>query len=219
MIISYHGHSEFLIQTDMGQNILFDPFPKEVGYPMKRVKADLVVISHHHFDHDHVDKVDGRPIIIDQEGAHSPLPGIRLIGTPAFHDDAGGQQRGTILCFRLETEGLSVLHLGDLGVIPDAETAKKLFMPDILLIPVGGYYTVGAEQAAKTIELLQPRVVIPMHYRTKQGGFEQIDTLDPFLQAMSPTLPSVQPLLRVTKGDLSQQPKLVQLTIGEDDVL
>lgn len=105
-----------------------------------------------------------------------------------------------------------MLHLGDLGEVPEEELKNRLFMPDVLLIPVGGTYTLDAAQAAETIRILQPRVVIPMHYRTERGGIQKVDTLQPFLQAMAPLEPSVQPLLRVTREDLSQQPRLVELT-------
>lgn len=213
MLISYHGHSEFLVETANGKRILFDPFPAQIGFPMRRVKADIVSVSHHHFDHDYVDKADGKPLIIDTEGTHTPLSGIRLLGVPAWHDEEEGKKRGQILCFMLETEGLKVLHLGDLGVVPDEALLEKLFMPDILFIPVGGVYTLDAQAARNTAELLQPRVTIPMHYRCQQGGIDRISTLQPFLDAMAPQAVSRQPLLRVTREDLSQQPRLVELMI------
>ena len=213
MIIHYHGHSEFLVETAAGKRILFDPFPPQVGFPMRRVKADVVSISHHHFDHNHTEKVDGKPVIIDTEGYHEPLPGIRLFAVPAFHDPEGGALRGSILCTRLDAEGLSILHLGDLGMVPDNELALRLFMPDILFIPIGGTYTLDAQAAKDTIEALQPRVIIPMHYKSDQGGIDKITTLAPFLELMRPLAPSTQPLLRVTREDLSQQPRLVELTV------
>ena len=213
MLITYNGHSEFLIETKDGKRILFDPFPAEVGYTMRRVKADVVAISHHHFDHCYTDKVDGKPVIVDTEGMHSPLPGVRLMGHAAWHDEEQGGKRGQVICFTLETEWLKVLHLGDLGQVPDQALRDKLFMPDVLLIPVGGTYTLNAQQAVATIELLQPRIIIPMHYRNEKGGFEQIDTLAPFLDKIKPLHTYEQPVLRVTREDLSQQTRLVQLTI------
>lgn len=213
MLIRYHGHSEFLVELSDGRRVLFDPFPAQVGFPMHRVRADVVAISHHHFDHNHIQKVDGKPIVVDSEGSHSPLPGISLRGVSAWHDEEGGQQRGSILCFTLEAEGLKVLHLGDLGMVPDQALREQVFMPDVLFIPVGGTYTLDAIAAAETVELLQPRVVIPMHYRNERGGFEALTTLAPFLKEMAPLTASTQPLLRVTREDLSQQPRLVELEI------
>jgi len=213
MLITYHGHSEFLVELSDGRRVLFDPFPAQVGYPLHRVKADVVSISHHHFDHDYVDKVDGKPVVVDTEGTHSPLPGISLRGVSAFHDKEQGSKRGSILCFTLEAEWLKILHLGDLGVVPDERLREQLFMPDILLIPVGGTYTLDAKEAAETISLLQPRITIPMHYRNERGGFEVLTTLQPFLDAVAPLTASTQPLLRVTREDLSQQPRLVELEI------
>ena len=213
MLITYNGHAEFLLETAQGTRILFDPYDHKAGYPMRRVRADLVCVSHHHFDHNYLEKVVGKYAVVETEGSHQPLPGIQVRSFPAFHDDAKGEKRGGILCHRVEVDGLKVLHLGDLGELPDAALTKSLFMPDILLIPVGGFFTIDADQARQTISLLQPRVVIPMHYRNEKGGFDKISTIDPFLEAMAPKQPSFQPLLRVTRGDLSEQPKLVVLEI------
>lgn len=213
MLISYHGHSEFLVETADGRRVLFDPFPAGVGYPLRRVRADVVAVSHQHFDHNHTDKVDGKPVVVDKAGRHTPLPGITLTGTPAWHDREGGKKRGGILCFALEAEGLRVLHLGDLGDVPDEDLKNQLFMPDVLFIPVGGFYTIDAHQAARTVRLLQPHIVIPMHYRSAVGGIEQLTDVTPFLDAMKPEQVSLQPLLRVTRGDLSEQPRLIQLSV------
>ncbi len=213
MLISYHGHSEFLVELSDGRRILFDPFPPQVGFPFRRVRAEVVCVSHHHFDHDYVDKVEGKPVVIDTQGHFTPLPGIRVSAVTAFHDEEEGKLRGQILCTTVEAEGLKVTHLGDLGVVPDKALREKLFMPDILFVPVGGFYTLNAAAAKATVEALQPRVIIPMHYRNDLGGIENIDTLTAFAKEMQPLPFSVQPLIRVTREDLSQQPRLVELTI------
>ncbi|NLM85438.1 MAG: MBL fold metallo-hydrolase [Clostridiales bacterium] len=213
MLISYHGHSEFLVELADGRRVLFDPFPPQVNFPQRRVRADVVSVSHQHFDHNFVDKVDGKPVVVDTAGSHQPLPGIRLQAVTAFHDDQQGRLRGETLCVTLEADWLKVCHLGDLGVAPDKDLREKLFMPDILLIPIGGTYTLDAQAAKDTIEALQPRVIIPMHYKSDQGGIDKITTLAPFLELMRPLAPSTQPLLRVTREDLSQQPRLVELTV------
>ncbi|MDI9519610.1 MAG: MBL fold metallo-hydrolase [Bacillota bacterium] len=213
MLISYHGHAEFMVELADGRRVLFDPFPPQVGFPFRRVRADIVCVSHHHYDHDYVDKVDGKPIVIDTAGSHRPLPGIRVNCVTAFHDEEQGKKRGEILCTTVEAEGLKVTHLGDLGVTPDTALREKLFMPDILFVPVGGIYTLDAQEARATAEALQPRIIIPMHYRNERGGLEQIAPLSDFVEAMKPAAFSVQPLLRVTREDLSQQPRLVELTI------
>lgn len=213
MLISYHGHSEFMAELADGRRVLFDPFPAQVGFPVRRVKAGVVAVSHHHFDHDYVDKVDGKPIVIDTEGEHSPLPGIRLFGVSAPHDDAGGSKRGSILCFTLYADGLKLTHLGDLGAVPDEKLREKLFMPDILFVPVGGTYTLDAQAAVDTIAALQPRLAIPMHYRSDRGGLAQITTLEPFRELLKGRLAPPAPLLRVTREDLSQQPQAIELLV------
>ncbi|HSK69206.1 MAG TPA: MBL fold metallo-hydrolase, partial [Candidatus Limnocylindria bacterium] len=108
-------------------------------------------------------------------------------------------------------DGLVIAHLGDLGEIPGSALQAALDRPDVLLVPVGGFYTMDAAQAARTVELLRPRVVIPMHYRTDKGGYAQISTVEPFLAALQPLVPSRQPLLRLTREDMSEQPRLVVL--------
>jgi L-ascorbate metabolism protein UlaG (beta-lactamase superfamily) len=213
MLIYYHGHAEFLVELADGHRILFDPFPAYVNFPFHRVKADVVSVSHQHSDHNHLDKVEGKPLVVDTGGSHEPMPGIRLTGVSAFHDDRGGSLRGISLCMILQAEGLKITHLGDLGMVPDEALRRQLFMPDILLIPVGGTYTLDARAARQTVDALQPRIVIPMHYRTEQGGLENLTTLAPFLEAMAPARASAQPLLRVTREDLSQQPRLVELLV------
>ena len=213
MLIYYHGHAEFLVELADGRRVLFDPFPAYVNFPVRRVRADVVSVSHQHSDHNYLDKVDGKPLVADAEGSHDPMPGIRLTGVSASHDEQGGSLRGSILCMTLQAEGLRITHLGDLGMVPDEALRHKLFMPDILLIPVGGTYTLDAHAAQQTVDALQPRIVIPMHYRTEHGGLKELSTLAPFLEAMAPARTSAQPLLRVTREDLSQQPRLVELQV------
>ncbi len=211
MILHYHGQSEFLLETAQGARVLFDPFDEHMGIPSRRVRADAVCVSHQHADHNYTQKVDGKFTVMDTPGRHSPLPGVAVTGFPAWHDDAQGKKRGPVVCFRVQADGLSVLHLGDLGEIPGEAWLREAHMPDVLLVPVGGFYTIDAAQAAHVVSLLRPRVVIPMHYRTAKGGPSKIDTLEPFLSAMLPLAPSRQPLLRLTREDLSEQPRFVVL--------
>lgn len=214
MLITYHGHSEFLLETAAGLRILTDPYlPEMVGYAPRRVTADLVTVSHRHEDHAYLDKVDGSPLVLRTEGAHA-APGVTVRMLPAFHDDARGAKRGVTLLTRVETEGLVVAHLGDLGCMPSDEQLAFLTGVSVMLLPVGGFYTVGPALAADIVRQTQPRVVIPMHYRNEKGGFEAIGTVQPFLDAMRPAVPRRMPLMRVTSDDLSQQPALAVLDIG-----
>ncbi len=211
MLITYNGHSQFLMETGDGRRILTDPFDAHVGFPMRRVRADLVTVSHGHADHAEVSKVEGSPRVLRDVGKHQPWPDVTVTGISSWHDDAKGSKRGENVCFLIETEGLRIAHLGDLGEMPDAQLAKALWGVDILLVPVGGFYTVDARQAAAIVTKTKPRMVIPMHYRTSQGGLSTISGPEDFLRLMSSY--SQQPLLRVSKEDLGEQPPCVVLDI------
>lgn len=211
MLITYHGHSQFLLETAGGYRILTDPYNAATGYPMADVQADAVTVSHGHGDHAEVSKVQGSPAILRDPGPHALPQGIRVTGHPSFHDARHGALRGQNLCFVIQADGLSVAHLGDIGDLPDAALAKALRGIDVLMLPVGGHYTIDAAQAAQIARASGARIVIPMHYRSGQGGYDVLSTVDAFERLMTPPAPSHQPLLRVTRGDLSEQPRCVVL--------
>lgn len=213
MLITYHGHAEFLIETANGYRILTDPYDAKTGYPMRSVAADAVTMSHSHADHTEVSKVKGSPVLIREAGARAPAAGIHIRGIASWHDDAQGAKRGPNTCFFIQTEGLTIAHLGDLGEMPNEQLAEALKTADLVLLPVGGHYTIDAEQAAAIVRASGARIAIPMHYRNNLGGYDVIATVDGFADLMSPPAPSRQPLLRVTKEDLSEQPRCVILDI------
>ncbi|NLB38502.1 MAG: MBL fold metallo-hydrolase [Clostridiales bacterium] len=213
MLITYHGHSEFLLETADGFRILTDPFNAATGYPMGTYEADVVTISHGHGDHTEVSKVLGNPVILREPGPHNLPHDVEIRGYHSFHDDHHGQQRGQNLCFVIQADGLTLAHMGDIGDLPDEVLAQALKKVDILMIPVGGHYTIDAQKAADIARSSGARVVIPMHYRTALGGYSVIATSEPFEQLMSPPAPAHYPLLRVTNGDLSEQPGCVVLDI------
>lgn len=213
MLITYHGHSEFLIETADGYRILTDPYNAATGYPIRKVAADVVTISHGHGDHAEVSKVTGAPLVLRDPGPHSLPHGVKIRGYHSFHDDHHGEQRGSNLCFLIQADGLTVAHLGDIGDMPDAALTQALNKVDILMLPVGGHYTIDAQQAVTLARQSGARVVIPMHFRTALGGYSVIATSEAFEQLMSPPAPAHYPLLRVTKGDLSEQPSCVVLEI------
>lgn len=165
MNITWYGHSCFLLQSDSGVGILTDPCDPATGYTLQDIPADAITISHDHHDHNYTAAAAGNPKIITTPGAHS-VQGVTITGFPSWHDDAQGQARGTNILFLIEMEGVRVLHLGDLGHLLDEDTAKAMGKVDVLLCPIGGTYTIDAEQAIETAALIQPRVFIPMHYAT-----------------------------------------------------
>jgi L-ascorbate metabolism protein UlaG (beta-lactamase superfamily) len=190
MKITYFGHSCFLLETKEGTRILIDPFDEQARYPIPRVEADLVLISHEHFDHNHVPTAAGSRKVIrglandgqDFAEISETFRDVKVSTIPTYHDDTRGSQRGKNAMFWIETNGVEVLHAGDLGHDLDNAAARAAKSPDILMIPVGGYYTIDAKTADSVIDRIRPRVVIPMHYKTEVNEDWPIATIDRFLQ-------------------------------------
>ncbi|MBQ8160571.1 MAG: MBL fold metallo-hydrolase [Clostridia bacterium] len=204
MIIRHLGHSKFLIRLESGYRVLTDPFDATTGYPVPKVQADTVLVSHHHHDHDAVDTVEITSGVVDTAGTREIAPGVRVISLPSFHDDAEGSKRGANLIHILEAEGLRVVHLGDLGHLPDEKLTQAIGQADILMVPVGGFFTIDALQAREICTMLKARVIIPMHYRTQYNASWPITELDGFL-TLFPDGGEEVDLLRVTREDLSCQ--------------
>lgn len=212
MLIQHIGHAEFLLTLESGMRIVTDPYDDTCGYPLRPVEADAVLISHHHHDHDAVENVSGHPQIIDYAGEHTLAPGIRLTALLGDHDDAGGALRGKTLLFLLEAEGLRVAHLGDLGAPLSEEQQQLLGSVDVLMVPVGGFYTLDADAARRAAEVLQARVVLPMHYRTEFNPDWPISPVSAFTALYPPDqVRSGGQALRITAGDLSCHPRVVVL--------
>ena len=210
MLIKHIGHAEFLIETENGVRIATDPYDAGCGYPVRKVTADVALVSHHHHDHDAVENLKGQPRIIDTAGSFTPESGVKITAVKGFHDSEGGSKRGETLLFLIETEGLRIVHLGDLGCGLNAEQLKVLETPDVLMIPVGGFYTIDAEQAKETASQLKARVILPMHYRTEYNRDWPIADAEAFLSLYDPAaICRGAQGLRITKEDMECQPKIV----------
>ncbi len=179
MKIRYLGHSCFLFD-DGKTRILTDPF-SGIGYEMPDVRADYVTVSHDHFDHNHVSGVRGVKEIFTRPGKLR-AGDVAIEGVACLHDDAGGRKRGKVVAYTFDFGGIKVCHLGDLGEAFSEERAAAFGHPDILLIPVGGTYTIDAAQAVRYIEAIRPKVVIPMHYKTEECALD-ISPLSGFAEA------------------------------------
>lgn len=214
MLIQHIGHAEFIIETESGVRIVTDPYDGSCGYPMKKVTADIALISHHHHDHDAVDNLKGEPRVFDSAGSYTPEPDVRITAIKGWHDDAEGSKRGETLLFLIETEDLRIVHLGDLGCALDAEQLEILKNPDVLMIPVGGFYTIDGKQAAETAAQLHAGIVLPMHYKTEYNRDWPIDGPEPFLAACrGREICKGAEGLRVTARDMECQPGVVLFSI------
>ena len=180
MNIEWLGHASFLITSDAGMKIITDPYETGGGLSYGGIKesADIVTVSHDHFDHNNVAAVQGNPQVVR---GTAKVKGMEFKGISTYHDEAQGGQRGknTILCFGVD--GVRVCHLGDLGHQLSEGQVAEVGSVDVLLIPVGGYYTIDARVATAVCNQLQPKVVIPMHYKTDKCDFP-IAGVEQFLQ-------------------------------------
>lgn len=183
MKIRWFGHSCFGLTASDETRILTDPFDESVGYPLPQMEAAVVTASHGHFDHAYTHGLPGHPRVLRETGSYQAGP--VAIGTiQTFHDASGGRQRGGNLMFHFAEAGLHLLHAGDLGHILTAEQILACGQVDVLLIPVGGTYTLEADGAWQVVEQLKPRLIVPMHYRTDALAFP-LDSVDPFLHGRS----------------------------------
>jgi len=170
MKIQWYGHSCFAISYANGVTIVIDPFDETVGYPLCRARADAVLTSHDHFDHAHVQSLAGNPEIIKGAGART-CKGLKILGIKSFHDDCRGAVRGENTIFRIDGDGLSVAHLGDLGHMLAQEQLCALQNLDCLLVPIGGTFTIDTAQAVRLMDALRPKITIAMHFKTPRLSF------------------------------------------------
>lgn len=205
MIITWLGHSCFKIQDKIGPEgvcLVTDPFNKEIGLKVPNFEANIVTVSHQHLDHNNVAALRGQPFVIDCAGEYD-YRGILVEGVDSFHDEKNGIERGGNIIYRIEIDDISVTHLGDLGQILDNTQLEKVVGTDILLIPVGGRYTLDAKRAVEVIAQIEPRIVIPMHYQLP-GLTTDLDEIDKFIKEIG-LVPVHEERLKISKKDLPQE--------------
>lgn len=214
MIITWQGHSCFKIQDKIGPDgvtVVTDPFDKKTGLKVPGFEADIVTVSHQHHDHNNVEALRGNPFIITSPGEYD-RKGVLIEGIDSYHDKNSGGERGNNVIYRIEIDDISVAHLGDLGHTLDNAQLEKLVGTDVLLIPVGGKYTIDAQQAVEVIAQIEPRIVIPMHYKV-DGLTLDIEGVDKFIKAIG-IAPTYEEKLKIAKKDLPQEDmELVILSI------
>ncbi len=215
MNIFWHGQSCFQISTlrNRGEqlSIVIDPFSEKIGLKLPKLEADILMVSHQHEDHNNTKAIASNYFLIDGPGEYE-VKNIFIQGIRSFHDDSQGKERGENTIYTIEAESLKICHLGDFGQRElNQEQLDAIGEVDILMIPVGGVFTVSAKEAAKIMSQIEPKITIPMHYSLPKLKIK-LDILDKFLKIFG--IKSLEPLkkLSIKKKDLSpEEAKIIVL--------
>lgn len=206
MIITWYGQSCFKIQSG-DLVIAIDPFGKGIGLTPPRFRADIILITHEHYDHSNAGAIAGNPFVIRGPGEYD-LKGVYARGLASFHDQEQGRLRGPNTIYSLDIEGLTIAHLGDFGEgeLRD-QTLEELGETEIAFIPVGGTYTIDGAQAAKAAKQIEPRILVPMHYKIP-GLSINIAGVEQFLKEMGAGRNEAMEKLSVKKKDFAEEQKM-----------
>jgi len=209
MKIKWLAHAAFLITADSGTRIITDPYKVEDNLKHSEIKeaSDIVTISHAHSDHNNVAAVRGNPRVVQDT---SEVKDIKIKSIPTAHDDTGGTQRGknTVFCF--EVDGINVCHTGDLGHLLTEEQAAAIGKVDVLILPVGGHFTIDAKAAGRVCDQLKPKVIIPMHFKTDKVVLP-IAGVDVFLEGKNNVTRSDGSEIELKAGDLPDNARIIVL--------
>lgn len=208
MDIDWYGHSCFRLR-EQGVTIITDPYDRSLGYTMPRARADIVTVSHDSPSHSGVAAVKGEPKILNKPGEYE-VGGIFISGIQTWLEMVKGQPKEENVIFVFEFDGLTVCHLGDLAKVLTQSQVEALPDIDVLLTPVGGHGALDADKAAEVISLLEPHIVIPMHYHSEIANVE-LDPLGKFLKEMGVAEQAPQESLRITRSDLPEETQVIVL--------
>lgn len=179
MDIIYLGHSSFKLKGKT-TTVVTDPYSNDTGLKYPKTEADIVTITHDHTDHNNYKGVGGDPRIVNGAGEYE-IGGVSIFGVPSYHDEKGGEERGRNTIYVIRIDEVNVCHLGDLGYKLTTTELDEIGTVDVLLVPVGGVYTIDAAGAVEVVSQLEPKVVIPMHYKVPGLKYE-LGSLDDFLK-------------------------------------
>ena len=215
MVIIWHGQSCFEMFSSQGKNnhvkIVIDPFSEDMGLKLPKMEADILLSTHQHQDHNNVKAVSGNPFLIQGSGEYE-TKGVYIQGIDSFHDASQGKERGQNTIYTFEVEDLRICHLGDFGqkeLIP--EQVEKIGEVDILMIPVGGVYTISAKEAVKIMSQIEPKIIIPMHYYLPKLK-AKIEGVEVFLKSMGVKKIEALGKLSIKKKDiLPEEAKIIVL--------
>jgi len=209
--IRWHGHSCFEITNEV--TVVTDPHDgRSIGIPAPNVKGDIILVSHDHYDHNSVKSVDKEDSKVVTDERKRTISGIQIEGVPTFHDEVRGTKRGKNIVYKFTIDGINFCHLGDLGHDLDKEIINNIGQIDILFIPIGGTFTIDANQAWNIINKVKPKIVIPMHY--KIGGLSlPIAGIDQFLDKNKYKILKVGNEIDIEKEDLPDEPEIWTFTL------
>ena len=213
MDITYLGHSSFKLRGK-GATVVTDPYDSAmVGLKFpKHIEGDIVTVSHNHEDHNAVSQVEGTPYVVKGPGEYE-IKGVGVVGLPVFHDDVQGASRGKNTIYRIEIDGVAIVHLGDVGHALTSGQVDSLDGVDVLFVPVGGIYTIDAGQAVAIIHEVEPSIVIPMHYgrpELNQKSFGELAPLATFLKEIGKE-GQPQAKFSITKDKIPEELQVVVL--------
>ncbi len=212
MEIYYSGHSCFKIKGS-NATVITDPFSPELGYSMDHPAANIVTVSHNHPGHSYTQAISEKPKIVSRPGEYE-VSGVLIVGISTFHDAESGSTRGRNNVFVMEIDDISVCHLGDIGHILSPAQMQEIDNVDVLLVPVGGSTTIDATVAAQIVRQLEPKIVIPMHYKDDVSP-RNLESVDRFLKEMGVADVQPKPKLVVTKSNLPPTTQVVVLQHAE----
>lgn len=208
MEITWLGHSCFRIRSSQAV-LITDPYPPSLGYTMGKQTARIVTVSHTHPSHAYVDAISGEFKLIRGPGEYE-IGGILILGLATFHDAENGASCGRNTVYLIEVDGISICHLGDLGQPLSSRQVEEMGNVDVLLVPVGGFRTLSAPSAGQVVRQLEPKIVVPMHYKTPVLTREA-EPVDKFLKEMGKEQVEPQPKLNVTKSNLPETTQVIVL--------
>jgi len=208
MDITWYGHSCFRITERGRASVVTDPFDESLGYEVPKLKAEIVTISHRAPGHNNLAVVKGCEHVIEGPGEYE-IGGVFVIGVATFDPKAEHPRRNVV--YVLDYENLTVAHLGDLDHVPNQSMIDALGPVDVALVPVGGGSGLNSSQAAEVVSLLEPSIVVPMHYRTDALRELELDPVDRFLKEMGINTIQQEPMLRVVSSALPEQTQVVIL--------
>ncbi|MDD5144663.1 MAG: MBL fold metallo-hydrolase [Candidatus Pacebacteria bacterium] len=218
MNITWHGQSCFQIVSSQGKDsavrIVIDPFDQTLGLKVPKLEADILLVTHSHHDHNNVKAVSGNPFVIDMPGEFE-IKGAFVQGIPSFHDSKSGTERGLNTIYVIETEDMRICHLGDLGQKElTSEQIEEIGDIDVLMVPVGGVFTLEVADAVKVISQIEPSITIPMHYDLPGlKTSSKLEGAEKFLKSMGVKSGETLPKLSVKKKDISaEEAKIIVLS-------